>query len=72
MDDEPWVRHWFGDDDDLDDAIEVAKPFVYPTRAELYEALHNANASAQRLADTIYWDRAHSAVNQLLDDIVGR
>lgn len=53
MDDEPWVRHWFGDDD-LDAAIETA------------------NASAQRLADTVYWGRAHDAVNQLLDDIVGR
>jgi hypothetical protein len=69
MDDE--IRdHYFGDD--LDDAIEAAKPYVYPTRAEMYEALANAVQSAHRLDGTIYWQRAHAAINQLLDDIIGR
>lgn len=71
MDDEPWVQHWFGDDD-LDDAIETAKPYVYPTRAELLEQLAHANATAIRLRDTIYHDRAHRFLNELLDTIVGR
>lgn len=60
------------DDDDLDEAIEEAKPYVYPTRDELLEQLAHANATAKRLDGTVYWDRAHRFVNELLDTLVGR
>lgn len=74
MDDEPWVQHWFGDDigDDLDDAIEAAKPYIYPSRDELLEQLAHANATAIRLRGTAYYDNAHRFVNDLLDTLVGR
>lgn len=55
------------DDDDLDEAIDDApKAFDCPSREELVEALGNANASAKRLADTIYYAREHGFINDLL------
>lgn len=66
MDDYPWP------DNDLDDAVEVAKPFVYVSRDELLEQLHHANATAQRLRGTVYYARSHRFINELLDTLVGR
>jgi hypothetical protein len=40
-----------------------------PTRAELWEQLHHANATAKRLVGTIYYERAHRFINSILDDL---
>ena len=58
--------------DDLDAAVEAAKPHVFPTRAELVEQINHANATAIRLRGTVYYDQAHKFLNELLDTIVGR
>lgn len=67
MDDYPWP-----DDCDTDDALDVAKRYVYPTREELIEQLNHANRTAIRLRDTVYHERTHRFINELLDTIVGR
>jgi hypothetical protein len=50
-----------------------------PDRAELREALRYACAAARRLPQVVgtpklptRWDRAHSHLNDLLDQLVGR
>ena len=57
--------------DDLENAIETARPYVYPAREELLEQIAHANATAIRLRGTVYYDRAHKFINELLDTIVG-
>lgn len=59
------------DMDELEEAVEYAKPHVYPSRAELVEQINHANATAIRLRGTVYYDRAHKFLNELLDTIVG-
>lgn len=57
---------------DLDAAVDAAKRYARPTRAELIEALMHANDSAKRLRGTVYHEREHKFIDELLDTIVGR